>query len=113
MNTNQIIRVFNLDPYMSKYKSFCLPSDFFEISVNFDEVSTQTAKNIEFFDPFHLPYSFYTPHVNDFIESRGKTIIQNQKRVQDLTNKRFGFHVLLYLFSDVGAILTMNLSTFT
>ena len=28
MNTNQMLNVFTFDPYISKYKSYCTPSDF-------------------------------------------------------------------------------------
>ena len=114
MNTSQIINVFNMDPYMSQYKSYCLPSDFLGkiqsvnntlIIVNSSPSTVltghwlcifQTMKTIEFFDPLGLPYTFYTPHISNYIESSGKTIIQNRKRVQDLTTKSCGFHALLY-----------------
>jgi hypothetical protein len=121
MNANRIISVFNMGSYMSKYKSYCIPSEFPEkiLSVNNtlvivnsspSSVKTghwlcilQTAKNIEFVDPLGLPYTFYTPHINNFIESSGKTIIQNQKTLQDLTTKSCGFHALLYfIFSCRG-----------
>jgi len=114
MNTNQIINVFSMDPYMSQYKSYCIPSDFIEkipsvnntlIIVNSSPSTLktghwlcifQTAKNIEFFDPLGLSYKFYVPYISNFIESSGKTIIQNQRRVQDLTTKTCGFHALLF-----------------
>ena len=114
MNTNQIIDVFNMDPFMSKYKSYCIPSDFLQyihtvnktiIIVNSSPSTVQTghwlciyqtAKNIEFFDPLGLPYAFYTPHIKNYLEGSGKTIIQNRMRVQDLSTKSCGFHALLY-----------------
>ena len=115
MNTNQIIDVFNLDPFMSKYKSYCLPSDFLDkiqggthtiIIVNSSPSNIrntghwlcifQTTKTIEFFDPLGFPYTFYGVHIKTYIESSGKPIIQNRKRVQDLSTKSCGFHALLY-----------------
>ena len=99
---------------MSKYKSYCIPSDFLEhiqhvdntlIIVNSSPSSVktghwlcifQTRSNIEFFDPLGLPYTFYTPHIKNFLEQSGKSIIQNRKRVQDLSTKSCGFHALLY-----------------
>ena len=132
MNTNRIISVFNMEPYMSKYKSYCTPtpSDFLEknqsvintlIIVNSipSNVKTghwlcifQTAKNIECFDPLGLP-SFYTLYINSFIESSGKTIIQNQKIVQDLTTKSPGFNALLcFIFRCRGYTYNEILNTY-
>ena len=56
----------------------------------------QTSKTIEFFSPLGLSYTFYTSHINNYIESSEKTIIQNQKKVQDLTTKSCGFNTPLY-----------------
>ena len=105
MNTNQIINVFNLDPYMSKYKSDCIASDFLGHIQSFNNtliivssspstVKTghwpcifQTAKNIEVFDLLGLPYAFYMPHIKNYFEQGGISIIQNMMQVQDLSTK--------------------------
>jgi hypothetical protein len=107
--------VFNMDPYMSKYKSYCIPSDFLQhiqhaynilIIVNSSPSTVKTEhwlcifptrKNIEYSDPLGLPYTFYTPHIKNFLEQSGKSIIENWKRVQDLSTKSCDFHALLYL----------------
>ena len=51
---------------------------------------------LNFFYLLGLSYKFYTPYISNFIESSGKTIIQNQRRVQDLTTMTCGFHALLF-----------------
>ena len=99
---------------MSKYKSYCTALDFLEqiqsvynalivVICSLSNVKMghwlcifQTAKIIEFIDPLGLPCALWTPQINYFIENSGKSIIQNQKRVQDLTNKSYRFHALLY-----------------
>jgi hypothetical protein len=103
-----------MDLYMSQYKFYCIPLDFIEkipwvnktlIIVNSSPLTLKTGhwlcifqrvKNIEFCDPLGLSYKFYIPHINNFIQSNGKTIVQNQRRVQDLSTKTCGFHALLF-----------------
>ena len=96
MSTNQIINVLNLDPYMSKYKSYCISSAFLYhfqsanntlIVVNSGPSSVkterwlgifQTAKKTEFFYPLGVQNAFYKHHIKKFLEQNGKSVIQNR-----------------------------------
>ena len=83
MNINQMINVFNLDPYMSKYKIYSIPLDFLEhiqsvnktlIIVNSSPSTVktgqwlcifQTTKNIEFFlSSWPTAYILQASHAN-------------------------------------------------
>ena len=99
---------------MPKYRTYCIPSDFFEHIQNTGNSTMivnscqstlktgnwlcifQTAKNIGFFDRFGLQCTSYTPQIKNFIEQSRKFIIQNWMRVQDLSTKSSGFHEPLY-----------------
>ena len=48
------------------------------------------------------------PHIENFLEQSGKSIIQNQIRVQDLEAKAMIFLHYYILFFDVADMLTVN-----
>ena len=114
MNANQTINVLNLDLYMSKYKSYCIPSDFFEniqsvdnsiMIINSSPSTIKTGfgcasfKQRGIFNFFMLLVYYMLSTcltLNIFWSKVKKNLLLKMKRVKDLSTKRSGFHAVSY-----------------
>ena len=125
MNTNQIINVFNLDPYISKYKSYCELSDFLEHIQSFNNTliivnsspSTvnlghwlyifQTAKNIRLFSS-----SWHSVLALKTFLSKVKNLLFKIGSQYKIYQPKVVVFMHYYIFFDVADILTVYFLAF-
>ena len=106
MTINQIISEFYLEPYMLKYKYYCISSDFLD--------HIQSVNNIRIINssPLTIKTIYFLPTIKNFLEQSGNLLFKIGSKDKIYQPKPVVFMNYYILFFYVVDILTVNFSIF-